>query len=277
MEMFRTRQLVLDPPTEINAASSISARGCLRLSSIYLLVQHWSQSKVKHICAGATKTGPMGGIERAFARAGRGARRGHRASDVSPDLVARKWGNKKSPRRKWELVSPRRKNRSSEAGAKVLIERYSGARLRAPHPDAITGFDPPKIWNLRCSTKNPARWGGRGQSGVGARIAPWDNRINGLASRKLKLSRWNKLKVVGRALGGRFLNRSLQFLFGLMVEFLVPSFRFSSLLPKFISAAHNFNSSGPCHSSFLSLLRDGVARSNLHNLYASYGRWAMQL
>jgi hypothetical protein len=109
------------------------------------------------------------------------------------------------------------------------------------------------------------------------RIAPWDNRTNGLASRKLKLSRWNKLKVVGRALGGRFLNRSLQFLFGLMVEFLVPSFRFSSLLPKFISAAHNFNSGGPCHSSFLSLLRDGVARSNLHNLYASYGGWAMQL
>jgi hypothetical protein len=46
MEMFRTRQLVLDPPTEINAASSISARGCLRLSSIYLLVHDWSQSKV---------------------------------------------------------------------------------------------------------------------------------------------------------------------------------------------------------------------------------------
>jgi hypothetical protein len=120
---------------------------------------------------------------------------------------------------------------------------------------------------------------GRGQSGIRRfRIKrPWGDRINGLESRKLKLSRWNKLKVVERVLGGRFLNRSLQFLFGLMVEFLVPSFRFSSLLPKFISAAYNFNSGGPCHSSFLSLLRDGVARNNLHNLYASYGRWAMQL
>jgi hypothetical protein len=38
---------VLDPPTEINAASSISARGCLRLSSMFLLVHRWSQSKVK--------------------------------------------------------------------------------------------------------------------------------------------------------------------------------------------------------------------------------------
>jgi hypothetical protein len=47
IEIFRTRQLVLDPPTEINAASSISARGCLRLSSMFLLVHRWSQSKVK--------------------------------------------------------------------------------------------------------------------------------------------------------------------------------------------------------------------------------------
>jgi hypothetical protein len=70
---------------------------------------------------------------------------------------------------------------------------------------------------------------------------------------------------------GDSLTAPCSFLFGLMVEFLVPSFRF------FISAAHNFNSGGPCHSSFLSLLRDGVARSNPHNLYASYGRWAMQL
>src|ERR1700685_2253414 len=89
---------------------------------------------------------------------------------------------------------------------------------------------------------------GRGQSGIRRfRIAPWGNRINGLASRKLELSRWNKLKVVGRALGGRFLNRSLQFLFGLIVEFFVPSFRF------FISAAHNFHFGGPCPCCFLFL------------------------
>ena len=153
--------------------------------------------------------------------------------------------------------------------------RYTEAQTRRPRR-----FTPSARAAFLCADEKPRPMGikGRGQSGIRRfRIAPWGNRINGLASRKLKLSRWNKLKVVGRALGGRFLNRSLQFLFGLMVEFLVPSFRFSSLLPKFISAAHNFNSGGPCHSSFLSLLRDGVARSNLHNLYASYGRWAMQL
>jgi len=67
MEIFRTRQLVLDPPTEINAASSISARGCLRLSSMHLLVHHWSQSKVKPIGVGAdSETRPMGVIERAL-------------------------------------------------------------------------------------------------------------------------------------------------------------------------------------------------------------------
>jgi hypothetical protein len=141
MEMFRTRQLVLDPSTEIKAASSISARGCLRLSSIYLLVHDWSQSKVKPICAGAMKTRPTGVVERALAWAGRGARRMHRASDVSPDLVARKWGNYRPATKK----PPRRG--SSEAVAKVLIERISGARQTAPHSDAITGFDLSKIWN----------------------------------------------------------------------------------------------------------------------------------
>jgi hypothetical protein len=87
----------------------------------------------------------------------------------------------------------------------------------------------------------------------------------------------NKLKVVGCALGGRVLIRSLQFLFGLMVELLVPSIRFCSLLPKFIGAAYNFNPGRPCHFSFLSLLPDGRAGGDLHDLYAFFGRWVTQL
>jgi hypothetical protein len=68
--MFRTRQLVLDPPTEINAASSISARGCLRLSSIYRLVHHWSQSNVKPVYVGADNGNPPDGGCRAGSRMG---------------------------------------------------------------------------------------------------------------------------------------------------------------------------------------------------------------
>jgi hypothetical protein len=63
--MFRTRQLVLDPPTEIDAASSISARGCLRLSSIFLLVHPWPQSKVKLLLVGTTNENPPDGGHRA--------------------------------------------------------------------------------------------------------------------------------------------------------------------------------------------------------------------
>jgi hypothetical protein len=86
----------------------------------------------------------------------------------------------------------------------------------------------------------------------------------------------NKLKVLGRTLGGRFLIRSLQFLFGLMVELLVPPIRFSSLLPKFMGAAYNFDPGGPSHSSFLFPAPRSSSAGYLHDLYASYGRWAMQ-
>jgi hypothetical protein len=68
--MFRTRQLVLDPPTEINAASSISARACLRLSSIFQLLHPWSQSKVKLILVGTTNENSPDGGHRAGTLAG---------------------------------------------------------------------------------------------------------------------------------------------------------------------------------------------------------------
>jgi len=68
--MFRTRQLVPDPPTEINAASSISARGCPRLSSIFQLLHSWPQSKVKLILVGTTNENPPDGGHRAGTLAG---------------------------------------------------------------------------------------------------------------------------------------------------------------------------------------------------------------
>jgi hypothetical protein len=138
----RTRQLVLDPPTEIKAASSISARGCLRLSSIYLLVHDWSQSKVKPICAGAANPPRRGTIERALAWAGRGARRKHRARMIAPDLHlengidvrARKTrpGGNEAPRRGCKVLNRENFRRSpieSRAEGAYYVERRSNVAL----------------------------------------------------------------------------------------------------------------------------------------------------
>lgn len=66
----------------------------------------------------------------------------------------------------------------------------------------------------------------------------------------------------------------LQFLFSLVVEFLISAIRLSRLLPKFIGAAHNIHCSGalhfsaslnrwfhkhPCGASFIALRRSSIA------------------
>jgi hypothetical protein len=79
----------------------------------------------------------------------------------------------------------------SEAGAKVLIERISGARLRAPRPDDSTGFDLSKIWNLQCWTKNPARWGSRGGANQESALS---HRALGESYHRIRAERSSKLK-----------------------------------------------------------------------------------
>ncbi|HEV7377853.1 MAG TPA: hypothetical protein VGN95_24430, partial [Pyrinomonadaceae bacterium] len=65
------------------------------------------------------------------------------------------------------------------------------------------------------------------------------------------------MEAAEAALTRLFWNRSfvcfLQFLFCLMIEFLISAVRLSRLLPKFISAANNIHFSGSLHSKFLEL------------------------
>jgi hypothetical protein len=169
MEMFRTRQLVLDPPTEINATSSISARGCLRLSSIYLLVHRWSQSKVKpSLLARTMKTRPMGATSGGLSGSGCGDQRAPHGP---------------RPLEKWGLASARQKTaregmnlRGGCKGTNREIFRHSPKSAAPEYQHPIWS----KVGTGLAATKNPARWGSKG--GANQVVGAFASRLGGKLS-----------------------------------------------------------------------------------------------
>src|ERR1700691_1835514 len=92
---------VIKPPLGSTGPSTNAARNCVAPGRATKILKHGIglpyhvhvENTPRHRRLSATKTRPTGVVERALAWAGRGARREHRTSHVSPDLVARKWGN----------------------------------------------------------------------------------------------------------------------------------------------------------------------------------------
>jgi hypothetical protein len=76
--------------------------------------------------------------------------------------------------------------------------------------------------------------------------------------------------VLTRLFWGRLFLRLLQFLFCLMIKFLISAVRLSRLLPKFISAANNMDFSGFLHFKFLKpFASEASARRELGDCHAT--------